>query len=358
MKIEGFLLPSDKYHLPLNQGPYAIHDELRKKSRLKFLQYVAENKLTYETISCFCGSDRFEVLATMDRQSVPQTISLCVECGLMLNNPRLDESSYNFFYSSGLYRDMYDGEMAFTDKITPATIGYSKTILDFLLHNDKDHTRRKKVLEVGCNAGYTLHGFKKAGFEVGGIEPDARACEVGNIYGLNIQCGKIEDFQGKNQYDLVIMTEAIEHIYDPREALKSIKTFLKPNGALYISVIGLLCPTWRDIRKFTLVPHPYNYSLQTLAMVIEANGFRLAAGNENIQALFVPTKDPPSNYMARNGSYEAIREKFLILETKNQKALYRYKEKLKAGIREFLKYAGLFEMVLSFREKFRKLKKS
>jgi 2-polyprenyl-3-methyl-5-hydroxy-6-metoxy-1,4-benzoquinol methylase len=357
MKIEGFLLPSDKYHMPLNQGYFSIQEDFRKKSRLKFFQYVAEGKLTYETISCFCGNDRFEVLATMDRQSIPQVISLCISCGLMLNNPRLDEFSYNFFYSSGLFRDTYEGENAFNHKTTTESIGYSNTILDFLSQNDKDYSKRKKVLEVGCNTGYTLMGFKKAGFEVGGIEPDARACEAGNTFDLNIQCGKMEDFKGQNQYDLVVMTETIEHIYNPEEALKSIKTFLKPNGALYISVIGLLCPTWRDLKKFTLVPHPYNYSLQTLAMVIEANGFRLVAGNQNIQALFIPTNDSSGKYIACKENYTAIREKFLLLEAKNKNFLYRYKEKIKAMIREFLKLCGMFEMVIQLREKLRQLKK-
>ena len=147
------------------------------------------------------------------------------------------------------------------------------------------------------------------------------------------------------------MTEVFEHIIDPTEGLKSIKTFLKPNGALYISIIGLLSPTWRDIKKFTLVPHPYNFSLQTLTMVIEAHGFKLVAGNEGIQAMFVSTDDPPMNYVARRENYEAIREKFVTLEEKKRKASYRYKEKLKAWIRELLKSVGLFDMVLALREK-------
>ena len=86
-------------------------------------------------------------------------------------------------------------------------------------------------------------------------------------------------------------------------------------------------------------------------MVIEAHGFKLVAGNEGIQAMFVPTDDPPGNYVARRENYEAIREKFATLEEKKRKASYRYKEKLKAWIRELLKSVGLFEMVLALREK-------
>ena len=92
-------------------------------------------------------------------------------------------------------------------------------------------------------------------------------------------------------------------------------------------------------------------------MIIEANGFKLVAGNQNIQALFVPTEGSPGKYIACRKSYATIRGKFLTLEAKNKNFLYRFKEKLKAGIREFLKHVGLFEMVLQLREKFRKFKK-
>ena len=50
MRISRFLFPSDLYHMPGNKGEFALKGECRKKYRLKFLQYLAENKFKYESV--------------------------------------------------------------------------------------------------------------------------------------------------------------------------------------------------------------------------------------------------------------------------------------------------------------------
>lgn len=357
MKIKGFLFSSDFYHMPFNQGDFVISDDFRKKQRLKFLQNIAEKKMQYESVSCLCSNDDFEVLTTMDRHNLPQMTSLCTQCGLMLNNPRLDEASYNFLYTSGMYRDLYVGEEVFVDKESPTVESYSQIILEFLKKNDPGLATRKKVLEIGCHVGKTLYGLKKEGFDVAGIEPDARACEIGNAYDLNIKCGLLEDFTGKNEFDLIIMTEVFEHLLYPEKALNIIKRLLKPEGVVYISVIGVLCPALRNIKKFTQVAHPYNFSLNTLSMVLGAHGFSLVAGNEGIQAFFVKSDSAPNHYAPDKKNFEAIRNKFFTLHLNNQKWSYRVKEKFKAFIRETLKYAGLFNVLLAGRDRIRQLLK-
>ena len=212
-----------------------------------------KKKMEYESISCLCGSNEFGVLTTMDRHNLPQITSLCAQCGLMLNNPRLDEASYDFFYSSGLYRDLYEGETAFTNKEVPTKEAYGQTILEFLRKNNPISTANKKVLEIGCNVGRTLYALKKEGWHVAGIEPDARACEMGNVYDLNIKCGRIEDFSGENEFDLIVMTEVFEHFLNPEMALEKIKTFLKPEGVNSLPDMEKykeVCPSSTPIQLF------------------------------------------------------------------------------------------------------------
>lgn len=62
-----------------------------------------------------------------------------------------------------------------------------------------------RVLEIGCNTGYNLHGLRRQGSNVAGIEPDCNACAVGNSLGQNIQGGKIEDLKGNGDFEIVIM---------------------------------------------------------------------------------------------------------------------------------------------------------
>ena len=151
------------------------------------------------------------------------------------------------------------------------------------------------------------------------------------------------------------MTEVFEHLLNPASALKKIKTFLKPQGVVYISVIGVLCPTWRNIKKFAQVAHPYNFSLDTLAMVLGAHEFVLIAGNEGIQALFARSSSTPGQYVPNKKSFEAIKDKFLQLHLNHQKLSYRFKKSLKALVRETLSQIGLFGTVLIWRDKIRKL---
>lgn len=336
MKISGFLFQSDLYHTPNNKGEFALEDEYRKKYRLKFLQYLAESKLKYESISCLCGADEFEVLTTVDRYNIPQITSLCKQCGLMLNNPRLDEESIHLMYSSDLYRGLSEGEDAFKDAEIPIQGGYDQTILEFLKENNLNFSGKTKVLDVGCYTGKTLYGLKKHGWEVSGIEPDERACKIGNKYDLNIRCGNIEDLTGTNDFDLIIMTEVFEHLMDSSRALEKIATFLKPEGVIYISVIGLLRPGWVNLKRFTQVAHPYNFSLNTLSMVLGAHGFSLIAGNEKIQALFMKSSSAPGQYVTNKNNYESIRKKFVELDRGYQKLSYRLKNTLKTFAKEII----------------------
>lgn len=321
MKINKFLLQSDKYHVPaLSEWFDPLFDDFRTGKRLEFLKLVAEGSLQYETVPCLCGSVFFDNLTTVDRHNIPQFTNLCVRCGLVVNMPRLDHASYQWFYSSGMYRDLYTGgELS---RAYPADSGgVADEIIETLAGLDCYLKSGSRVLEIGCNTGYNLSGFRKRGFEVAGIEPDARACAIGNSLQLNIQQGIIEDLRGNGSVDLVIMVECFEHMDLPAKALAAVKTFLKPSGLLYIQHIGLLRPMWRDLMKFAQIAHPYNYTLGTLKMVVAAAGFELVYGDERIAALFRST-GAVGLVIPDRRQYDLIKDKFTGLERKNLSAFY------------------------------------
>ena len=110
MKINKFLLQSDKCHIPaLSEWFDPLFDDFRKGKRLEFLKLVAEGSLQYETVPCLCGSVFFDNLTTVDMHNIPQFTNLCVHCGLVVNMPRIDHAAYTWLYSSGMYRDLYTG---------------------------------------------------------------------------------------------------------------------------------------------------------------------------------------------------------------------------------------------------------
>ena len=328
MKIRKFLLHARSAHTPaLSEQFDYLTEDFRYLKRLEFLKLVSESSLCYETVPCLCGSELFDNLTTADRHNIPQFTNLCVHCGLVLNMPRLDHAAYTWLYSSGMYRDLYEGEGA-----AELGGGYRQeggeadTILKFLGQHDSEISNRHRVLEVGCNTGTNLIGLRASRFEVAGIEPDARACAKGNVSGLNIRQGHIENLTGTNDFDLVIMIECFEHMDQPVLALEHIASFLKVGGLLYVQHIGLLREMWQDILKFPQIAHPYNHTLGTLAMVCRSAGFELVHGEERIVAIFRYT-GLPALMVPDPHQYDLVRDKFVGIEQKNLSAIYRTRQR-------------------------------
>ena len=102
MKIRNLLLNAPSAHTPQASEKFDfLSEDFRYQKRLEFLKLVAEGTLHYETIPCLCGSELFDNLTTADRQNISQFTNLCVQCGLVLNMPRLDHAAYMWLYSSG-----------------------------------------------------------------------------------------------------------------------------------------------------------------------------------------------------------------------------------------------------------------
>lgn len=89
------------------------------------------------------------------------------------------------------------------------------------------HLNIDSVLDVGCGEGFTLVRLKKAkiGKNYEGIEADDQAIELSKkLYpSLNIKKGDIYDLPYKNNsFDLVVCTEVLEHLENPKKAYKEL----------------------------------------------------------------------------------------------------------------------------------------
>lgn len=100
---------------------------------------------------------------------------------------------------------------------------------------------RMSVLEVGCAEGGLLEALNTNGIESMGIELNPERIQIAykKNYSLNIIQGDITDPQlydkiGR-EYDLIIMREVIEHVFDKEAAFNNLDKLLKKGGYLYIS---------------------------------------------------------------------------------------------------------------------------
>lgn len=96
------------------------------------------------------------------------------------------------------------------------------------------------VLEIGCGEGNTLLWLKHSGLveSCRGLEilPDVAA--RGKAAGVDIVVANIESegIPFKDQYDLVLCLDVLEHLHDPWSTMKVISDSIKPGGYFIASI--------------------------------------------------------------------------------------------------------------------------
>tara|TARA_Y100001960_G_scaffold286343_1_gene323588 strand:- start:12 stop:908 length:897 start_codon:yes stop_codon:yes gene_type:complete len=94
-----------------------------------------------------------------------------------------------------------------------------------------------RVLEIGCAMGFFLKQARILGYEVVGVEVSREACDVArffvgeeNIH--NEEFGEVKFEQ--ESFDIIFLSDVIEHIPDPSRIFKEMNRVLKENGIIYM----------------------------------------------------------------------------------------------------------------------------
>jgi 2-polyprenyl-6-hydroxyphenyl methylase/3-demethylubiquinone-9 3-methyltransferase len=98
-----------------------------------------------------------------------------------------------------------------------------------------------RVLDVGCGNGYTCGAFLRRGCQVVGLDLSeqgialARQSYPAGRFELMAADDQILEKLGEAPFDLVISTEVVEHLYDPRSYARGCIAALKPGGRFICS---------------------------------------------------------------------------------------------------------------------------
>ncbi len=232
MAIHEILLPFRKYHIPETEK---IKEDIRDFV-LKINEQILQGKYRLEEHKCLCGSEDFDLVASIDRYGFIDPISVCRNCGLVSINPGYSEIFYKDLHSAEEYYKVFHNsqnarEYALANFTPIAGQNIFNAVKPYIELNENT-----QILEIQSGAGWHLLPFKQAGAQVSGIETDEELAQWGNKTGINIINSDIEKFDPKNKYNLLILANVLNKVNHPvNYILKAIK-LLSDNGLTYIEV--------------------------------------------------------------------------------------------------------------------------
>ena len=128
---------------------------------------------------------------------------------------------------------------------------------------------RRRLLDVGSGPGFfLLHGVERDGWTVRGLEPSSQAAAHSRGLGLDITQAFLNDETAATlgRYDVVHLSEVLEHVPDPRGTLRIAGDLVEPGGLVALMVPNEYSPFQAALRDacgfapwWVAPPHHVNY---------------------------------------------------------------------------------------------------
>ena len=131
-------------------------------------------------------------------------------------------------------------------KFNPIRISYIKEniIKTFKLNQKKTPLKNIKILDIGCGGGLLSEPICRLGAEVIAIDASKKNIEVAKLHAkknnlkINYICTSPEKLKVKNQFDVILNMEIVEHVENVNFFLKSCSKLLKKNGIMFVATLN------------------------------------------------------------------------------------------------------------------------
>ncbi|MDX6769778.1 MAG: class I SAM-dependent methyltransferase [Elusimicrobiota bacterium] len=198
----------------------------------------------------------------------------CRACGLVWVDPFLTEAGFNLYYTDYIKFRLSDAKkMEQRGRMYEIDRAYLEQFVD-----------RGDLLDVGCSAGFFLEKLSDR-FTKNGLEKDpaavALARERNPRLAERIQNRELgQDGFAPASFDVVTMRGVIEHLPDPRAAVKRVAELLRPGGRFYITATPDVSSYSADLyrekwNQFDPIQHIYYFSVDTLSRLCASVGLKL-----------------------------------------------------------------------------------
>ena len=196
-----------------------------------------------------CGLDATLKYFDYPGYQKPQVFSIydCHSCNTSFVFPKVNvEELYEKIYNLGSKVPGYNRYWKYLKEVKRSSnpLGYLSTVeniywsINEALVNIKKERADLKVLEIGSGLGYLTYSLNVAGYNTLGLDISSTAVmQAVSNFGEFYVCGDLFEYseQFEGSYDVVIMSEVIEHVQHPVDFVEALLRLLKPEGRAIIT---------------------------------------------------------------------------------------------------------------------------
>ena len=239
------------------------------------MSVISVKEADLETTPCpLCNSSGHRPLYSFDAFRMVS----CGQCGLIYLNPRLKESVISSVYQGDEYFLGHDNVGYQNYELQERSLRL--TFRRFLRELERRGMTSGRLLEIGSGYGYFLDEAKTYYAHISGIELSQSAgSSAQRISGGSVHIGTLGSMPGHwIDFDIIVLFNVIEHIYNPVEFLLSAKPKLRRGGAIVLGTPDAGSFWFKILRKkwpsFKIPEHIALYSKETLSLLLQKTGFK------------------------------------------------------------------------------------
>lgn len=222
---------------------------------------------------------------------VDYSIVLDEKFGYKTLNPIPNEQELNEFYEKQYYEHMKKNETQSMGRF----INDNKSAeleLDWLKRTEYEDAyliinqqlANGSLLDIGCGTAEFLSYMQNKGYDVVGIEPSKIAYEKAISKKLRVyNCGLHEFSEKTRKFDVINMTNVLEHIPNPQQTISECKTLLNRGGIIRVKVpndfnklqLEIIENTSRNKWWIAKPDHINYFNFETLINLLNYEGFEV-----------------------------------------------------------------------------------
>ena len=206
---------------------------------------------------------------------VEYRIVACTHCGMVYDDFDASEAVFAQYYAeTGKYS--MDETCGAGGNSSSDIARFDQTIDNLLPFLPNKHL---SIADIGCGKGGLLMSLFNRGFhDLYAVDPSPGCIQyIKKHYPFKTACSDLRTYEPGIQFDLIICSQVLEHLFDPRAGIEAVRRLLKPGALFYCDL-----PDASRYLKYTKAPlyffdqeHINHFYPATLKRLLESNGLQV-----------------------------------------------------------------------------------